>query len=237
MLRKSGLVLSITGAVAFGLAACQFAGRPPTTTDAPVHLRESLLEAAREYKTWTRVSDDLQWAPERCSGPPTPGVRASEADAGGHAFKLYYLFARDAADYRSFTDRTFERRSNPSAPHPGMPRLGQTLVKEGWHARPAPGVVEDHAPFTPGPREHVYTRDGHAYTRGDQADLFLMHHIGPARGPDSPPTDNGWIYAVLSPDGSKVHAAGVIKSCAGCHADAGDDRLFGLPVWSSHAPW
>jgi hypothetical protein len=37
------------------------------------------------------------------------------------------------------------------------------------------------------------------------------------------------VYATVAPDMATVTAVGVIESCAGCHAEAGDDRLFGLP--------
>lgn len=53
--------------------------------------------------------------------------------------------------------------------------------------------------------------------------LFMMLKVGPAVS-DS---DDGWIYAMVSPDGSVVHEAGRIESCMSCHRDAKHGRLFG----------
>jgi|ERR1043165_2932229 hypothetical protein len=41
------------------------------------------------------------------------------------------------------------------------------------------------------------------------------------------PTDNGWVYAVVSPDGQKVLQKGLITSCMGCHGASKVDRMLG----------
>jgi hypothetical protein len=74
---------------------------------------------------------------------------------------------------------------------------------------------------------HTLEVDGQTYRTGDRADLYVMVKVGEARAEG---TDAGWIYAVLSPDGSVLHQASVLEQCAGCHAASPHDRLFGPPV-------
>lgn len=41
------------------------------------------------------------------------------------------------------------------------------------------------------------------------------------------PTDSGWVYAVISPDGGKVLQKGLITSCMRCHDQSKTDRVLG----------
>ena len=44
----------------------------------------------------------------------------------------------------------------------------------------------------------------------------------------TPNTDGGWVYATITAAG-QLTAAGKVKSCIGCHQEAPNDRLFGVP--------
>ena len=48
--------------------------------------------------------------------------------------------------------------------------------------------------------------------------------------PQTPDTDEGWVYGTVTPDGKKVTSAGKVESCMKCHQRAPHDRLFGLPT-------
>jgi len=62
--------------------------------------------------------------------------------------------------------------------------------------------------------------------RPDQpAGRFIMFKVDPA----TPDTDEGWVYATVSPAGI-VTSAGRVASCMGCHETAAThERLFGVP--------
>ena len=47
--------------------------------------------------------------------------------------------------------------------------------------------------------------------------------------PQTPGTDEGWVYGTVTPDGQQVTSAGRVESCMMCHQGAPHDRLFGLP--------
>ncbi len=84
---------------------------------------------------------------------------------------------------------------------------GQVLVKQGFQ-----------------PVEAGKDRRGAMqYRCGEQAELFIMLKTTHKEG-----TDAGWVYAITTPDGSKVTHAGRIESCMGCHQTAGESRLFGV---------
>jgi len=201
--------------------------------DAPKSNEELLLAAAREYRAWTRISDRMELAPALCIWYGAQ-VRASDsADDATHGRKLYYLYACDADAYRELSSNGFATRNDdPPAPTP----LGQTLVKETWAAveSPAPpvspeppgqyssgplvGVTEDYVdPCVQGP-------DGKRYCAGEQGDLFMMMK----RPADTPDSDEGWIYAVVSSDASTIRSAGRLENCMKCHVEQGPERQFGL---------
>jgi hypothetical protein len=185
--------------------------RPASSTSAtiaaatPGPFDARMLEIARDYPRWTRIRSSLAWALADCDVPIDRSVFASRSeDDATHGRKLYYLFARDAAAYA--------RREGSAA-------AGQTLVKESW----TPVEV---APDAGHPITEVAVRDGKPHRAGARTGLFVMTKLDPA----TPETDGGWVYGIVSGDGARVIAAGRLGACAGCHAGAPRDRLFGPPL-------
>jgi len=88
------------------------------------------------------------------------------------------------------------------------PRVGQVLVKESWH--PAVGVE---AGGSTGP-----------VASKDLVGLFVVMKLAP----DTPGSDQGWVYGTVAPDGQTVTSAGRVQSCMECHSSASYERLFGL---------
>jgi hypothetical protein len=86
--------------------------------------------------------------------------------------------------------------------------VGQLLVKESYH----PAEKNDGDPDA-------------ARMPGEKFALFVMLKTDPK----TPETDNGWVYATLTPDGKTITQSGRIASCMKCHEEATHDRLFGLP--------
>ena len=183
-------------------------------------LIEAFAEQARaianDYVAWGRVDDELRWAPFLCR-QPLPGVaRPSESnDSATHGQKLYSVFAKNHAAY-------------PDGPHDG-----QVVVKQSWTAEL---VTTPDASFTPGADagsssdldDHFYPYakgDGGVYHAADPAGLFIMFKVDPPTAD----TDEGWVYATVSPAG-EVTSAGRVESCMTCHEVATHERLFGVPV-------
>lgn len=171
-----------------------------------------LQAIAKSYKAWGRVDDELRWAPFLCR-MPMPGRPAfSVAATGGHAQKLYSLFAKDREAYRKR-----ERQA-----------LGQVLVKESFGAERVEGEAVP-APMDAGLGEGDHfnpfvVRDGTTYRAGKLMGLYVMMKKDGAAG-----TDGGWVYGTITADGT-VTSAGKVASCMGCHRDAPHDRLFGVKV-------
>jgi hypothetical protein len=84
---------------------------------------------------------------------------------------------------------------------------GQVIVKEAWVPAATSTMLD---PVT-----------------GEKGPLFIMFKTG------EPDSDEGWIYATLTPDGKTVTASGKIASCMECHQSAPHDRLFGLKSCAS----
>lgn len=192
-----------------------------STTESPGAFDARVLDAVRAYETYPRVSDQPAWSPVFCRMPPTAGALVSHAqDAGAHGRKLYHLFAKDEESYRGGADAHLGVQ--PLAPLSPAP-VGQVLVKEAW----VPERVERVPEFDGRglPRE-LATLDGTLYRRGEPHGLFVMLKLDPA----TPGTDEGWIYATLSPDRTRITAAGRVESCMRCHVDAPHDRQFGMPA-------
>jgi hypothetical protein len=175
------------------------------------------------YESWGRVDDEARWAPWLCRIPRAAAAHISESDdADTHGDKLYTLYAMDPEAYGA-------KRSAMGA-QPPLPGLSQVIVKESFSPVPLDDVQDTKLGW--GPDGGVGThglrpaeRDGHRFVAGERKGLFVMMKTdGPAEG-----TDAGWVYATVEPDMITVTAVGVIDSCVGCHAEAGDDRLFGLP--------
>lgn len=221
------LLFGLLGCTRSGSAVAEPVGAPratsaPATTAAPTApappaeardaaLVPELQAIAKAYKAWGRVDDELRWAPFLCRMPMPAKPAFSVAAAGGHAQKLYSLFAKDREAYA---------KRGAQAP-------GQVLVKESFVAERVEGPParlpleaqgignEDH--FDP----HV-VRDGATYRAGTLMGLYVMMKKADVTG-----TDAGWVYGTLAVDGT-VTSAGKVASCMGCHRDAPVDRLFGV---------
>ncbi len=187
---------------------------PPQPRDEPRDeaVASELQAIAKAYTSWGRVDDELRWAPFLCR-MPMPGRPAfSVAATGGHAQKLYSLFAKDREGYA---------KKGTQAP-------GQVLVKESFAAERVEG--QQPSPLTVGGQGigdgdhfHPYVvRDGSTYRAGARMGLYVM-----VKKPGAAGNDAGWVYGTLAADGT-VTSAGRVASCIGCHRDAPGDRLFGV---------
>jgi len=159
------------------------------------------------YFEYPKVDDRPHFAPGPCAPPQAfedePRVRLSSADASSlHTKKLYYLWVKDHESY-------LHPKEGQKAP------VGQVLVKQAFAAV----EVKDNDKRK---RRDVASRDGHDYITGDPLALFIMAKFDEKQ----PNTDEGWLYAVVDFDGT-VRQAGVLNSCAKCHANAQHDRIFG----------
>lgn len=175
------------------------------------------------YEAWGRVDDEMRWAPWLCRMPQAAAARWSESEhADTHGAKLYTLYAMDPVAYGA-------QRSAMGDTTP-LPGLSQVIVKESFAPVPVDDASDTKLGWGPngGVGEHRLRpaeKDGHRFVAGERKGLYVMMKTdGATEG-----TDAGWIYATVKPDMITVTAVGVIDSCAGCHAEAGDDRLFGLP--------
>jgi hypothetical protein len=142
---------------------------------------------------------------------------------------------------------------------PGPAPVGQILVKEAWNFREISAedyrkavannqeaerqqtrVVResndvqglgattfDHgSQLRPYAVRYAQTSKEHRYYQGTTvAGLFIMTKLDP----QTPRTDNGWIYGTVDADLKTVTSVGKVASCMKCHRDAPYDRLFGLP--------
>jgi hypothetical protein len=179
------------------------------------------------YEGWGRVDDEMRFAPWLCRMPMAAQARVSASDhEATHGEKLYTLYAMDPVAYGA----------QPSASMPGVGAaapiagLSQVIVKESFAPVPldderearlgsgVDGAVGEH-------RLRPAQKDGKRFVAGERKGLYVMMKTDAA----AEGTDAGWIYATVKPDMITVTAVGVIDSCAGCHAEAGDGRLFGLP--------
>ena len=166
-----------------------------------------LQDAVRDYRSFVCVAGQPRRAPTDCR-MPGPAARVSTAGKE-HGEKVYRLFARHAVGLEYI--------------QPGVPAaVGQTLVKESWVCENGMPAAATAASAQLG--HHLIVNDGgkvgHA---GDYFGLFVMHKLPP----ETPGTDQGWIYGTIDAKGS-VTAIGSIASCMRCHQDAAEDRRFGL---------
>jgi len=171
------------------------------------------LAIADDYLAWGRVDDELRWAPFLCR-QPLPGItRPSEStDQATHGGKLYSVFAKLHTAY-------------PNGPH-----TGQAVVKQSWKTEPVTTSF-DPGSYRPendaGDRFYPYAKkDGVVYRATEPAGLFIMFKVDPA----TPNTDEGWVYATVSPAG-QLTSSGRVAACMGCHeTSATHERLFGVPL-------
>lgn len=164
-----------------------------------------LRKAVEGYREFACVTVDPHHAPELCRAPAATAHRSRAARE--HGGKLYLLYASTGFGYL---------RPGEAAP------VGETLVKEAWTAEPGTPQGETEAARRYG--RPMTMRDGDAtWHAGSARGLFVMHKLAP----DTPDTDQGWIYGTIDRNGV-VTSAGRVASCIRCHEDAAEDRRFGL---------
>ena len=217
-------LLAVSGAVAVGCVLVSCAGvesagesqTPPPVASTP--LEREVLSIAAQYKSFKRVSDGANWAPELCRIPAPTGVQGSASkDSATHGRKLYYLYAKDADAYSRMSMHSAATMDSKDD-GPWRNPVGQAVVKESF--RPIEISADEAAKLSEADVAHV---GGAAFKAGEPSGLFIMLKTSE----DSPQTDGGWIYAVTSPDASSIRAIGKIESCMECHAGTDRDRLYG----------
>ncbi|MDX2199298.1 MAG: hypothetical protein SF069_10060 [Phycisphaerae bacterium] len=238
---KAWLVAASGAALLIGAMA--FIPRPrvdPTPLDRRVAVPRDewtnrVRAAMAEYATWERVSDDPNMAPMGCRDLPPHGIHQSASrDDSTHGRKLYYLYAKHGAAYKSATDFSDEYRERPVIAN------DQILVKQSWAAIPCAdstpetdmpvSVFETRAdvcpPLAREARPDILQINGEYFRAGEFQGLFMMMQVGP---PGTPGTDEGWVYASVAADRQTIQEVGLIESCVECHRSAPHGRLFGLP--------
>ncbi len=205
-------------ASALSLAAAGAAGQQ--SFDAGARVRA----AARSYRGYGRVDDEVRWSPASGRIPEPSRARVSRA-AAGHAGAVYFVYASDRRAYLRLTGTGR-----------GRPRAGFTVVAEAFTPRELArdpdepmGAVRGEIPGHPAAllERARYRAEpdsaGRVVGPGEPAGLFVMHYAG-RRVRES---DEGWIYGAVAA-GGEVTAAGRIEPCVGCHRSAPHGRLFGL---------
>jgi hypothetical protein len=191
-----------------------------------------LLAIGHEYKSWTRVSDHAHWSPLLCAAPQPNGVQWSDSkDEDTHGQKLYFLFAwrpNEYPGYYGFPSSAAAPEEPPAAESRPAPLAGvtQALVKQSW----APVEIDKTAVTQD--KSRIEARGDHVFTTGEQKELFVMYKGELA----TPGADEGWVYATMNAEGTKVLSAGRLESCMECHTKAKYDRQFGLP-WTRSPEW
>lgn len=185
-------------------------GAPAVTMENDPAFHARLLEIAATYEGMARVDDELHWAPFLCRQPmPSQPRKSASPDLDTHGRKLYYVFAKDRAGY-------LQRDGKPPAP------VGQVVVKEAWSVEEVPATTSYDRTQSP---VRYLKQDDRLYHAKQKAGLFVMFRLDPA----TPGTDLGWVYGTLDADGKQVTSAGRVQSCMGCHTQAPNERLFGIP--------
>jgi hypothetical protein len=211
----AAVLLAVTAAG----AARPTAGTDATDPGAPFHAQ--LKEIARTYPGYGYADyREAAWAPGLCRMPipyhdylPGEARLSASKDTETHGQKLYFLFAKQRDAYVQFSGKM-----NP---------VGQVVVKESWTPKEATeeeykgylavgGQLREATPFA--------RKNGKLYRTDQRNALFIMFKIAP----ETPGTDNGWVYGTVTADGKTVTSAGRVESCMGCHKAAKHDRLFGL---------
>ncbi len=151
------------------------------------------------------------------SEAPQPTMSTSDHEST-HGKKLYFLFAKEIAHYLD--------QDGSDSP------IGQTVVKESWTSKSAHPDARNLRNHACGIRINPRVTLGEKTLEiGIRKELFVMMKLEK----DTPGTDEGWVYGVVTPDGEQVLSAGKAASCMECHVDAKHDRLFG-PVLSAGIP-
>ncbi|XXT24712.1 hypothetical protein WME94_24575 [Sorangium sp. So ce429] len=202
---------------------------PAAAAEVDARFAPLIASAFRDYKAWGRVDDELRRAPWLCRLPLPGRARMSAADDGGHARKLYSVFARHR-----------DRYPLVQAEAPVSQPVGQVLVKESYHpelVEAAPELPSDRPlpssdPSSPPDHFDPYVRDG---DRTYRATRFAGAYVVLKVAPETPGTDAGWVYGTVTPAG-EVTSAGRVASCMGCHVSARHERVFGIAAATSAAP-
>lgn len=202
----------------FALSAASLAAAEPALTP---KLELKLRTIATEYTKGELVNPAPLVAPTQCFLPPTSILYSKAKAKSKHAGKLYYLFAKE----RQPLAHKEQVKGQP---------IGQYLVKESWEAI-APSADTKQSSRRKGSRfvSNTVVRKGKTLTTGKPADLFIMLK----QYWDTPNTDQGWTYAVVSRDAKTIKSAGKIESCISCHEDAEHDRILGdytRKLWPPH---
>lgn len=207
---------------------------PPQPAPAPTPgpFDATLLRIAAEYKQYPRVSDRANWAPAMCRAPGPTGVQHSRSpDAQTHGRKLYFLYAKDSAAYdRMSSYGTLDYPgTNKAEQAPWLNPVGQTVVKESFvpvevAAAEIPKPPSDPSLMRQRELPDNYAKDGDKYFKAaDPTQLFIMTRLDS----ETPGTDQGWVYGVVTADAKTVLSAGMIESCMDCHRKTTRDRLYG----------
>lgn len=138
----------------------------------------------------------------------------SGANSSEHGRKAYFLWSNKPGEYYDI-----------AADDLGSAPVGMTLVKESW--TPIEGF--EGSLFGISSENIRYTTDPEVQEWGELAiaepyGLFVMHKLDP----ETPNTDNGWVYATTNFAGTEIIEVGMIDSCISCHESAPHDRLYGV---------
>jgi hypothetical protein len=178
---------------------------------------KALRDIAQTYEGFALVDASSRWALVDCAPPdslPSPGDFhfSNSDDSPTHGRKMYVLFAKQ------MTADSYVADNSP---------VGQAIVKEAW----VPEEVKDNGKLPSvkrnGKKVVPYAKkDGKLYHAAEKSALFIMFKMDP----QTPDTDEGWVYGTVTPDGKSVTSAGRVESCMKCHQKAPHDKLFGLPA-------
>lgn len=173
---------------------------------------DAIQKAADEYLRYALVNPEPWVAPAACGPAQTEEDQAAKprqsiAEEGAHGKKLYFLFAKNIANY-------FETQKQAT--------IGQVLVKESWTSKPSnPDArnLRQHASANRiNPRTYI---DGKKVEIAKRKSLFVMIK----QAPDTPGTDEGWVYGIIKPETKEILASGRVGSCMACHQEP-IDRMF-----------
>jgi hypothetical protein len=175
-----------------------------------------LLQDAAAFPRWFTSREPL-WSPAMCTAPVPHTFLSTSSDRETHGRKLYHLYVREPVPYGAASPANPTFSVTTASPHLHYKQpVGQALVKQTWLPREVPPDTLM--------TSRVRALDGKLYVPSEPGPLFIMHKLDPS----TPNTDQGWVYATLTPDGSKVTASGRIGSCMKCHEVSAYDRMFGV---------
>ena len=174
----------------------------------------TLKDIAQTYRDFERVSSVPRVSRIDCDRPyqsilsPTPMKSAAPAGTP-HGTKYYFVFAK-------FPDRY--------APLAAYQDVGQILVKEAWPSREVADGTTTHPRVAPHTEQNSVNGELPGHASAGRPELFILLKLDP----DTPGTDEGWVYATVAPTGPSVTSAGRVGTCMECHQQAPNDRVFGL---------